>query len=211
MPAKCSSCGHENDEWVPRARLNEVSKALDDAKAASQAHVDKIRDLESQAAAAGKVPELSAQLETLQAERDKLAREASTAAQEVVLVRAGLHDDEGIQVAKTLYGALPEEGRPSLTEWLAKGHRALQPYMAAGATTQPAAGAESKTGGNEAAGSTQGEGAASPPAPATPSPSSAGKVNGEPGASGEVRLSDLSVEELRKVMPQIRASYASRH
>jgi hypothetical protein len=80
-------------------------------------------------------------------ERDE-ARTALAAAQTehadaLSLLRAGISDDEGQAVARTIYGRLPAEGRPALGDWLsglrvegAQVPRALAPYLGGQAQAQ---------------------------------------------------------------------------
>lgn len=80
------------------------------------------------------------QVDGLAKERDE-AKAALAAAQiehgeTVALLRAGVIDDEGAAVARTLYGRLPAENRPALGDWLtamraegAQVPRALAPYL----------------------------------------------------------------------------------
>jgi hypothetical protein len=82
---------------------------------------------EARAALASLQAEAAARVESMQ--RDHLDT--------VALLRAGIQDDEGIAVARTLYGMQPEDGRPAMPDWLAAFKaegavvpRPLQPYLA---------------------------------------------------------------------------------
>lgn len=112
MAVKCEQCGHEHSEWVPRARLNERAEEVATLTAARDEALAK-------AALAARVPDLEAQL--------------TAARQDVGLVRLGL-DDEGIQVARTLYKALPDDKRPDdLASWVTSpdAPRAVKAYIPA--------------------------------------------------------------------------------
>lgn len=67
---------------------------------------------------AEKVAEKAAEADALRAELvEAAAREATYQAREACHA-AGLHDPEGVDLAILLYNALPEDGRPSIAEWL---------------------------------------------------------------------------------------------
>ena len=60
---------------------------------------------------------------------------------------AGITDDEGVDVARTLYNRLPKTDRPAFGDWLtslksdpSKAPRSLQPYLGAPPSVEPAQG-----------------------------------------------------------------------
>jgi len=104
---------------VPRARLNERAEEVATLTAARDEALAK-------AALADRLPDLEAQL--------------TAARQDVGLVRLGL-DDEGIQVARTLYQALPDDKRPDdLASWVTSdaAPRAVKAYIPAPPAQTPA-------------------------------------------------------------------------
>lgn len=123
--------GGREEAMVPSYRVREEA----DAKRAALARVaDLEAKLQAEQEKTRRLPELEAQIATLKTEWET----------ERGLWSLGFADEEGIEVARTLHARLPEEGRPSLVEWLtqakaepSKAPRALQPYLAAGADSAP--------------------------------------------------------------------------
>ena len=94
------------------------------------------RELEGLRGKAGDSATLTTERDGLRGELDALRASHAT---ERDLWRAGLHDEEGQEVARTLFGRLPEAERPkSIGEWLASftgdkpAPRGLAPYLAPG-------------------------------------------------------------------------------
>lgn len=118
---------------VPYHRLAEVAGERRAARADAAAARARLAELETTAKA----------WETERSELEGLRKERATWAEERALLSAGLADEEGQVVARTLYQRLPEQGRPPISEWLGglkkepgKAPRSLQPFLQA--PTDPA-------------------------------------------------------------------------
>lgn len=192
MPVKCESCGHEHEGWIPKTRLDKMASKLREAEQAAEAEAARVADLETQAKSAGKAAK------ELEAAAERIAQlEAGAVAlkQERAIVRAGITDDEGLMVVRSLYSALPEDQRPaSVEEWLGSDSlpRAVRAYL----PETPAAPAGDDKPADQPAAET-----APKPRPASPSRS---VVPGEPSASGSVDLLSLPDEELAKFLERAR-------
>lgn len=124
---------------VPYARFSKVVDAKNTARAdlaAARAELDAAK------AQAATVASVTAERDRLLALTDSLRSEH---ADSIAMFRAGLDDDEGQAVARTLHGRLPEAERPALSEWLAglraagaEVPRSLAPYLAPSAPVAPA-------------------------------------------------------------------------
>lgn len=158
MGAKCESCGAENAEWVPLARYNGVAKARDDAQARAQRledeakqaatdHQTALADVQSKLDALG---DPASQVETLTTQLQEAHGELEASKLRQGLMMGGVMDPEGLEVAATLWGALPADKRPESVEaWLADGApRAVTVYV----------GSAGASGGQEAGGDAGGAG-----------------------------------------------------
>ena len=89
-------------------------------------------------AAQGELAQVRGELEPLRAQVSRLG-------EDLALARAGIRDEEGAAVARALYSALPEEGRPPIGDWIggfgedAPAPRGLAVYLAEAAPAAPAA------------------------------------------------------------------------
>ena len=108
---------------IPKSRLYQVLEQKRQLQTQLEGLTSRMGELEStlQAAQAltSRVQELEASLETTRAQ----------ATTERTLFQSGLRDEEGLKVAQMLYNAQPEEGRPSLAEWMENPPRAVQAYL----------------------------------------------------------------------------------
>lgn len=165
---KCE-CGKEHADWVPQARLDEVTAQRRDLSARLEAETNKATSAASQLAEAakkaGSVDAVTAQLADLRAAH---ARDVAGWGTERALLEAGITDPEGRAIAQHLYGRLPEEGRPELSAWLGahradptKAPKGLVPYLPSaggGGTTTAAAGSAAGAGATAGAGGAAGAG-----------------------------------------------------
>ena len=121
-----------SEAMIPKSRLDQVLEQKRQLQTQLEGLTSRMGELEStlQAAQAltSRVQELEASLETTRAQ-------AST---ERTLFQSGLRDEEGLKVAQMLYNAQPEEGRPSLAEWMQNPPRAVQAYLEQPQTQAPA-------------------------------------------------------------------------
>lgn len=153
---------------------------------------------------------LSKQLEETRA---KYTADATSWETERSVYQLGIVDGEAIEVARHLHGRLPEQGRPTLADWLreakadpAKAPKALQPYLAAPAAPAPAPTAQQ--------------------APAAPMATATAQAAQRPGttapAAGQGRMDAAQIRQLREecartgdwsrwreAQPAIRASLGS--
>ena len=87
-------------------------------------------------AAQGELAQVRGELEPLRAQVSRLG-------EDLALARAGIRDEEGSAVARALYSALPEEGRPTIGDWIggfgedAPAPRGLAVYLSGGAPPPP--------------------------------------------------------------------------
>ena len=117
MGAKCEACGVEQTGLVPLTRFQEVVSERESAKATLA---------ETQAAMATHqqtAEQLSSQIQGYQASSQKHEMERTA-------WRAGLTDDEGMQVAALMYGNLDAADRPAFGDWLKAPPRAVAAYFA---------------------------------------------------------------------------------
>jgi hypothetical protein len=109
-----------SEAMIPKSRLDQVLEQKRQLQTQLEGLTSRMGELEStlQAAQAltSRVQELEASLETTRAQ----------ATTERTLFQSGLRDEEGLKVAQMLYNAQPEEGRPSLAEWMENPPRAVQ-------------------------------------------------------------------------------------
>ena len=140
----------EAPQPVPYARFQESRSQLKAAKDELKQAAALIAEYKAKADGAdtahATAAETKAALAALQAEAD--ARVESMQRDHldtVALLRAGIHDDEGIAVARTLFGMQAEDARKPMPEWLASLReegavvpRPLQPYLAPPAPEKPA-------------------------------------------------------------------------
>lgn len=132
----CSACGHLHADWVPKDRLSKATGKRREAE-------DRAKTLEAELAAAtaatGRVTELETQLAELTTARDRLDLRSQA-------MRAGLLDDEGLDLALTLWDRVPADARPpeGIGGWLTSSAPRgvlvyMQPPTPAGQQTQQAA------------------------------------------------------------------------
>lgn len=170
--------GTEPPKSVPYSRFAEVVKEKNDA-------VERAKTAEERATTAdtlaGQVRELTTKLET----------SSKSWATEKAILAAGINDDAGIFVTRSLYETIPEKDRPSVADWLgtlkkdpSKAPRPLQPYLQA----EVAAGAAGATTG--AAAETKKE----------PEPQGKGmpRTTGTEKPAGEVTGETISAEKIRQ-------------
>lgn len=123
----------------PRVPLSRLQQALDAKKAAE-----------------AKIAEYEAKVQSLTAAQTEAQTAAKTAAERLDLVRAGLDDDDGIEVARVLYGRLQDESKPAtLAEWVASKPAKLSPFLGEASPTTPAP-TKTSTGGAAPGGSPAG-------------------------------------------------------
>ena len=115
MSVKCGSCGAENDAWVPQERLDKVSaqrrEALEDVRKLQGEIGDLHGTINDQTKKLSTVDSLSDALDSYRAKEGQWELQRG-------LMQAGITEEEGLAVAATLYGALPAEDRPSVSDWL---------------------------------------------------------------------------------------------
>lgn len=125
----------ESGDW--HARWREERRRLRQAQARVSELELEVGGLKPQLA---KLEGLTRQVADLEA---KHASERGTWEAERAVWSAGITDPEGLLVARTLHGALPEAGRPAIGDWLAalrtdpsKAPRPLRPYLEAEAKAE---------------------------------------------------------------------------
>lgn len=189
---KCESCGHEHAGWVPMERLTKTAQARDEALSAAAAAEERATsavsavttELEELRGRATSVDDLRQQLAALQGDKARLELQTG-------FMGAGLLDPEGLEVATTLWGALPEDRRPASVEaWLQDGApKGVRAYLAA-PTAAPGSVAPAAP-------------AAAPPPPAAapgePAPPAAPAAPGftRVGGSGGPPPSELTPDQIR--------------
>jgi len=117
-------------DWVPRKRHNDALGKV----AEYEAQVKKLTaDLDTALALAAGAAAIEGQYKTLQSEFEAFKGQA---AQDVVFVKHGIDDEDGIAEARRHYNKLPQEDRPPADEWIAglkedptKAPRTLQVYF----------------------------------------------------------------------------------
>lgn len=131
---------------VPLARFSAVIRERNEAR----------REIATLREQAGQVEALTGRIQHLEEQHQAAA---ATWEEERGLMAAGLTDPEAIDVARLLHGRLPEEGRPTLGEWVGqlrespdKAPRALAGYLGGG----------QQGGQGEARGGSGGEGGEQP-------------------------------------------------
>lgn len=172
----CPHCQGELTDHIPRYRLNDESKKRREAVQAAS-------DLQAQLTAAqeqaGQLEGLQTQLAALQGQSERWGHERS-------LMQAGVTSQEGLQVALTLYGAMPADTRPpTVADWLTSDSlpqavRVYLPQASAAPSDQPAPSAAPA--------------AAAPAAAPTGSPH-AGVRTGAPLAAGRPSAAELARPE----------------
>lgn len=145
MSVKCSSCGHEHEDWVPKARLETVTEQRKAAKAEAKAAEERAAQIEAQLAEAGNSQDT---IDSLNGRIKELEAAKGTWELQKTIMGAGITDPEGLSVISTLWSALPEDKRPDggVSEWLTgdSAPKAAKAYMVAD-TQQGETEAETKT------------------------------------------------------------------
>lgn len=129
--------GTENEDMVPRARLNEKNDRIKALEAELASSTMKLKDAESAAAGINK---WKAKYE---AEREAHATTRAGYDERLTLMGAGVGDEADQHLVRWKYSQLPEEGRPTLAEYL-KGAALEDKHL--GPMLRPAGAGDAETG-----------------------------------------------------------------
>lgn len=160
MGAKCTECGHEHADWIPKDRFDTVVDQRKQLKEQLETATAKVSELETELATKDK--ELG-KLETLTTELESYKAKEQAWGLERAIVRSGITDDEGVRFTTLAWQSIPDDKKPEggISAWLSdpdalpKGVRAYMPEpssQGAGA----AQGGEGSQAGQGAAGDGQG-------------------------------------------------------
>lgn len=151
MPDETDETQTTTEKTVPYARFQAVVSERNELRSKVSSLE---QDLQSHSEKAATADTLAQQLE---AEKSARAKERAAWDTERAMIDAGLHDQEGRDVAQLHYGRLGEKERPALGDWLkglredpTKAPRSLQPFLGA-ADQGGGAGAEGSGGAESAA------------------------------------------------------------
>ena len=145
MATKCTECGHEHENWLPKERYDKLLKSKKDAEAATKEAKGQVAELENQLAENG---DSAATIKSLNDRIAEFEGQRATWDLEKSIMGAGVADTEGIGVIAMLYGALPEDKRPEggVKAWLESDDapRAAKTYLTAAESGETKTGEEKK-------------------------------------------------------------------